>query len=156
MTEATNVTGTKAPCISKRAILRLWVCLVPVAMLIFPTIIVIIILQFSTEAMLESGLIQPLVAAIFALLIVSSARATKGSFSNDRRKGALSASGGVIAVRLWAICFVIFLIGILASAVIVKGIKNWTSDIPKEMTVVEINSAGDVPGYQKNVAEGRK
>jgi hypothetical protein len=72
------------------------------------------------DAFLKLGLLQPAVAALLSLTIVLSMRLTWGRFVNERRKGVGSASSAAIAVRLWAICFVLLVGAMLLSALVAR------------------------------------
>lgn len=71
------------------------------------------------SSLVELGLIQPMAAALMALAIVTGVRLTKGRFIDGRRKGTMSASSATIAVKLWAVCFALFMAAILASAYLI-------------------------------------
>lgn len=72
------------------------------------------------DEVVKLGLLQPAIAAFFALTLVLSARVAFGRFVNDRRKGVNSASSAAIAVRLWAICFALLVVAMLLSSLVAR------------------------------------
>ncbi|MCC5611621.1 hypothetical protein LC612_34040 [Nostoc sp. CHAB 5834] len=125
----------------------LWIFIVTV-------LIVIILLAVSCDFTVKAEMMLPFIASILALAIVAGARVVNGSFSNDTRKGAVSASGATIAVRLWAICFSLLLIGFLASSFMTKSLDIWKLQAEKPAAVVEIISNGDAHSSAEIVIKG--
>lgn len=95
------------------------------------------------------GLAAPAVAALLALVVVASMRLTWGRFSNERRKGVISASSAVIGVKLWGLCFALILGGILLSAVVARlpdSLKSLAGERPKAIeTQIELSSNQAAP-----------
>jgi hypothetical protein len=104
----------------KRRLFLAWWVVIAAA----PAILIAGFLGFGWHPRLDDfirlGLLQPAIAAFFALALVLSVRVMLGRFVNDRRKGVNSASSAAIAVRLWAICFVLLVGAMLLSSLVAR------------------------------------
>jgi hypothetical protein len=124
---------------------RLVLIVVPAALTAWLT------LRFSASdhAIAEAGLLQPVIAAFIAFAIVLTARLTLGRFSNDSRKGTVSASSATIAVRLWALCFALLFGAILMSSAVSKwdgSLAAQNGAAPKHLeTELEVSANKSAP-----------
>lgn len=125
-----------------------WI-VVAVAPLLSAAILVAVAVPFKLEEFSKQGLLQPAVAAFLALSIVLSMRLTWGRYSNERRKGVLSASSASIAVRLWAMCFSVIFGAMLLSALATHLPDRLGAPAPHEPksveTHIEVKPAGAPP-----------
>jgi len=117
-----------------------------------PVVAVILIARASGDRLKQFdqlGLTVPAVAALLSLVIVLSMRLTWGRFSNERRKGVMSASSAVIGVRLWAFCFALLLGGMLLSAIVARlpdSLSSQFEESPKSIeTQIELSSNQTTP-----------
>jgi chromate transport protein ChrA len=103
-------------------------------------VVIAVVPLWQTQAQIISqfialGLLQPIIAAFLAAAIVMGFRCTNGLYFNERRKDARSASNAVIAVRLWAICFVLLFFAMLLSSVALRSPGNpWNFTPAKTMS----------------------
>jgi lysylphosphatidylglycerol synthetase-like protein (DUF2156 family) len=68
--------------------------------------------------LVELGLLQPMLAALLALMIVLGIWLAKGRYVDEQRKGVRSASSSTIAIRLWALCFVLLFSAMMLAALV--------------------------------------
>lgn len=84
--------------------------------------LIVLIIRDADEQLVKFGLLQPLFAALIALAVVMGAWVAKGNFTNEQRKGVRSASSSTIAVRLWALCFVL-LVGAMQLSAFLSAVQ---------------------------------
>ncbi len=126
---------------------------VAVVPIFLAVLIMALTLPSNWDTIAKAGVVQPAVAALIALTIVLSMRLTWGRYSNDRRKGVISASSATIAVKLWALCFaLLFGSMILGSVVnIWSGRLSAQSDASVKVveTQLEVSTNGSAPAVAK-------
>lgn len=88
------------------------------------TEIIIIMRKFKLDDVIQLGLLQPLCAAIIASAITIGTWIAKGGFANEQRKGVRSASSSAIAIKLWALCFTLFISAMLASSFLARSQRD--------------------------------
>lgn len=132
-----------------------------IALITLPISIAVLIMALSLpsdwNAIAKAGVVQPAVAALIALTIVLSMRLTWGRYSNDRRKGVISASSATIAVKLWALCFAL----LFGSMILASVVKIWFDRLPAKSdgsanasaksveTQLEVTTNGSAPAVAK-------
>lgn len=87
---------------------------------------IIIVREFKLDDLMQLGLLQPLCAAIIASAITIGTWMAKGGFANEQRKGVRSASSSTIAIKLWALCFTLFISAMLASSFLATSQRDVT------------------------------
>ncbi|WP_156167281.1 hypothetical protein [Sphingomonas sp. Ag1] len=116
-------------------------------------LIMVLTLPSDWDTIAKAGLVQPAVAALIALAIVLSMRLTWGRYSNDRRKGVISASSATIAVKLWALCFALLFGSMMLGSVVNKwtGTPSGKSEAPPKAveTQLEVSTNGSAPAVAK-------
>jgi hypothetical protein len=105
-----------------------------------PAIVIMLVAQAEPHRIAElakQGLVQPTIAALIAASVVLSMRMTWGRYSNDRRRGNISASSATIAVRLWAICFALLMGSMLIASVVARLPDNMFAGTDSHVKAVE-------------------
>lgn len=103
--------------------------------------------------LVELGLFQPMLAALLALVIVLGIWLAKGRYVDEQRKGVRSASSSTIAVRLWALCFVL-LFGAMMLAALVTSVQRQTitfGGASKSKDKIEIESDATAAGNSTSI-----
>jgi hypothetical protein len=122
-----------------------------------PALAAVIILLWSLppdwEIIAKTGFVQPAVAALLAFSIVLVIRLTWGGFSNETRKGTISASSATIAVKLWAVCFALLFGSMLLSSLASKWPEGFRQqDVPAAKPVetqLEVSTNQSAPVVAK-------
>lgn len=99
----------------------------------------------SYNSFASLGLLQPTIAALLALVIVSGIPPVRGRYVDGRRKGETSPSSATMAVRLWLLCFIALMVAIVISALLHRLPKTFALEgsPPKPAaTTLEISTGG--------------
>lgn len=136
-----------------------WIMLavVPISLAVIPigfaVLITTLSLRSDWNAVVKAGIVQPALAALIALAVVLSMRLVLGRYSNDRRKGSISASSATIAVKLWALCFAL----LFGSMILASVVNTWFDGTPAKSdasvksveTQLEVKTNGSAPAVAK-------
>lgn len=130
-----------------------------IAVAVIPIVLALLVMAVSLPSdwhtIANAGVVQPAVAALIALTIVLSMRLTWGRYSNDRRKGVISASSATIAVKLWALCFALIFGSMILGSVVNKWSSGLSAKSDASAKVVETQLEVSTNGYAPAVAKAK-